>query len=157
MAMPSAMPTKTMDLPKLPSFSVRAPMAAQAEFETRCPSYAGDADGEGRGEIAYGLGPVGAARDGGGLGRVVGRGYALAEEDHGGGEHDEEEAAEVGDERLFHALAGLGAAGDEPEGQNYEHEDGNEGLMSLISIVGTSDLSDVFIRRCQAARWAGEE
>ena len=37
MAMPSAMPTKTMDLPKLPSFSVRAPMAAQAEFETAMP------------------------------------------------------------------------------------------------------------------------
>lgn len=68
---------------------------------------------------------------GGGLGRVVGRGYALAEEDHGGGEHDEEEAAEVGDERLFHALAGLGAAGDEPEGQNYEHEDGDEGADEL--------------------------
>ena len=58
---------------------------------------------------------------------------------------------------FFTLLPALARRAMSQRGRTMNTRTATRGLMSLISIVGTSDLSDVFIRRCQAARWAGEE
>ena len=79
----------------------------------------------------YGGGPVGAAGSGGDLGRVVRGGDALAQEHGRSGEQHQEEAAEIGYERLFDAFASLRAASYHPERHNDEDKDGNEGADEL--------------------------
>ena len=102
MAMPSARPTKTMLLPKVLSFSARAPMAALALLETAMPEAMPERPtGEGGAQVADRLGPVGGGGDGrGGLGGLVGGHGAL-------GQDAQAEEAEDGEEADYVRVQGL--------------------------------------------------